>query len=261
MVILLTTSLVACDDQPITSDNTPAQPSNTLTSLQIQSKPADYALPFCEKKNCLTIDIQSVVTQQLEVNQWIEKQQSYVIQQLIDSDQNLTLQEAVNAYVKKSDTWQAEDKKNKSYQLNIMTRVASQRQQYLLIQFIVNAVQGETHIKNQKYFVVLDRQQQKKVSLLDLLKTDHQHKLNEIIQIYYQEWKAKQVESVQEKLPEKVYWGQTDWFFDQEGIGLHYRKGQIGEDSPAFDLYLTPEQGKAVLQESIYHTLFPQSSS
>ena len=74
----------------------------------IEEAKANLAIPFCEKKNCIEIDIQTVNTQDAWMNQWIEESQSKVIQDQIGLKQAMTLQQAVNAYVKKSDEWQKE---------------------------------------------------------------------------------------------------------------------------------------------------------
>jgi hypothetical protein len=44
---------------------------------------------------------------------------------------------------------------------------------------------------------------------------------------------------VKKQVPKKLYWGQADWFFDGEGIGLHYRANEISKDAPQLDIYLT----------------------
>lgn len=43
-----------------------------------------------------------------------------------------------------------------------------------------------------------------------------------------------------------LYWGQADWFFDGEGVGLHYQANQITKDAPQLDIYLTTEQTKNI---------------
>ena len=61
---------------------------------------------------------------------------------------------------------------------------------------------------------------------------------------------------VKKQIPKKLYWGQSDWFFDGEGIGLHYRANQISKDAPQLDIYLTTEQSKQMLQPEIYQQMF-----
>ena len=55
---------------------------------------------------------------------------------------------------------------------------------------------------------------------------------------------------------QKLYWGQADWFFDQEGIGLHYRSQEISKDAKQLDIYLTKEQTQQVLKVDIYQNMF-----
>lgn len=259
MCVLLA-HLTACQDDSKLSVEQQAELERTLAPLNIKIQAADYAVPFCEKKDCLNMSIQSISTQNDDVNQWIARSQGHVIQQQIGLNQNLTLQESVDAYVKKSDAWRAEDKKNKAYNLQMATRIALQRQNYVLIQLMVHSQQGSQVVDNQVYYFVFDRKQNKGLKLLDILKDDHQHRLHDIIQTYYKEWRGKQSAKVKAQLPDVLYWGQADWFFDQGGIGLHYRKGQISADAPIFDIYLTPEQGKAMVKEDIYKILFPHLS-
>ncbi len=58
------------------------------------------------------------------------------------------------------------------------------------------------------------------------------------------------------KTPQKPYWGQADWFFDGEGVGLHYQANQITKDAPQLDIYLTTEQTKKILQPEVYEQMF-----
>ena len=80
--------------------------------------------------------------------------------------------------------------------------------------------------------------------------------LNNIIQAHYQQWIEKQSTEVKKQVPKKLYWGQADWFFDGEGIGLHYRANEISKDAPQLDIYLSTEQSKQMLQPEIYQQMF-----
>lgn len=251
--------LIACDNAPKNEQKTEIDPQSPHIPLQIQPQRADYATPFCEHRDCLEIQIESIKTQNSKINQWIERSQSRAIQQLIGLNHNMDLQQAVNAYIKKSDEWQKQAKANKSFRLNMSTRLASQRQHYVLLHLMVYSEQGETTYKNQSYFFVYDRLKNKRVSILDTLKNNHQHRLDAIIQEKYQTWLAEQSEEFQANAPSKLYWGQADWFFDQDGVGLHYRQGQITEKSSVFNIYLTAEQTEKMLDESIYRILFPKN--
>ncbi|WP_032862750.1 hypothetical protein [Acinetobacter sp. NIPH 2100] len=230
--------------------------AEVLPYLNMKEAKADYALPFCEKKNCIDVDIQTIKTQDDWLNAWIAKNQANVIQQQIELNKNLTLQQAINAYVKKSDEWQDKYSKNKAYELHLNTRIASQRNQYVLLQVGVNAQQEDIAVKDRFYFFVADRKLQKSVSILDVIQKNQQNALNEIIQVHYQQWIEKQSSEVKKQVPKKLYWGQADWFFDGEGIGLHYRANEISKDAPQLDIYLTTEQSKQMLQPEIYQQMF-----
>ena len=66
----------------------------------------------------------------------------------------------------------------------------------------------------------------------------------------------KQEPEARKSAPAKLYWGQADWFFDQEGIGLHYRTHEIVKDGTQLDIYLTKAQTQQVLKADVYTQLF-----
>ena len=258
-------ALTACDhpkknetdtDQNKNQISTHTEKAEVLPYLNMQEAKADYALPFCEKKNCIDVDIQTIKTQDAWLNTWIAKNQANVIQQQIEQNKNLTLQQAVNAYVKKSDEWQDKYSKNKAYELRLTTRIASQRNQYVLLQIGVDTQQEDIAVKDRFYFFVADRKLQKNLTVLDVIQKNQQNELNNIIQAHYQQWIEKQSTEVKKQVPKKLYWGQADWFFDGEGIGLHYRANEISKDAPQLDIYLSTEQSKQMLQAEIYQQMF-----
>jgi len=260
ILCLSTLLLVACDSK---KDKTNAETQQTqqdvaevLPYLNIQEAKADYAVPFCEKKNCIEIDIQTINTQDAWLNQWIANNQSQVIQAQIDSKQNMTLQQAINAFVKKSDAWQAEFPKNKAFELHMQTRMASQRNQYVLLQVSINTLQADVSIKERQYFFVGDRKLKKALSILDVIQPKQQNVLNSWVQDKYQEWLEKQDIDVKKQAPKKLYWGQADWFFDGEGVGLHYRASEIVKDGTQLDIYLSKEQTKNILKADVYQQMF-----
>lgn len=230
--------------------------AEVLPFLNLQEVKADYALPFCEKKNCIDVDIQTIKTQDAWLNEWIAKSQAKVIQDQIDLKKDLSLQQAINAYVKKSDEWQDKYSKNRAYELHLHTRIASQRNQYVLLQLGLDTKQEELTIKDRYYFFVADRKLHKSLSLLDVLKKDQQTAMHQMVQVAYQDWLKKQTVEIKKEAPKTLYWGQADWFFDGEGIGLHYRANEISKDAPQLDIYLTTEQSKQMLQPEIYQQMF-----
>lgn len=265
-VIIMGLMLSACDASKQESKQPDQQQAPTsvfkteqadvLPYLNIQEQQAKIALPFCETKNCIDLSIQTVHTEDAWLNDWIAKSQSKVIQDQIGLKQDMSLQQAVNAYVKKSDAWQAEFAKNKPYELSMYTRIAYQRNQYVLMQLGVDTTQEEVKVKERYYFFVADRKKQKAVTLLDILEPQQQTAMNGIVQQAYQKWLKQQKAEVRQKAPKKLYWGQADWFFDQEGIGLHYRTHEIVEDGAQLDIYLTKEQTKQILKADAYQHMF-----
>ena len=238
------------------SDPSSERPAEVLPYLNIQTKRADYALPFCEKKNCIDIDIQSLVTKDTWLNAWINKNQSQVIQDQIGLKQNLTVQQAINAYVKKSDEWQQAFSANQPYRLHIKTRIASQRNQYVLLQLQVSSQQADVAVKERQYFFVADRQLQKELTVLDVVEQKHRVPFDQLVQTKYQDWLKQQSRDVQRTAPQKLYWGQADWFFDGEGIGLHYRANQIVKDAKSLDIFLNTQQTQQMLKPEISHKMF-----
>jgi hypothetical protein len=230
--------------------------AEVLPYLNIQEQEAKIALPFCETKNCIDLSIQTVHTEDVWLNDWIAKSQAVVIQDQIGMKQNMSLQQAINAYVKKSDAWQAEFSKNKAYELAMYTRIAYQRNQYVLMQLGVDTNQEGIKVKERYYFFVADRKKQKAVTLLDLIQTSQQSSMNNLVQQAYQTWLKEQTTEVKKHAPKKLYWGQADWFFDQEGVGLHYRTHEIVKDGTQLDIYLTKQQTKQILKADAYQHMF-----
>ena len=266
LILISTLLLVACDSKQDQSKKNsqeqavsePIQVENpdVLPYLDMQETKADYALPFCEKKNCIEIEIQTIKTQDTWLNKWIETHQAWVIQNQVGLNQEMTLQQAVNAYIKKSDAWEAEFPKNKAYELHMQTRIASQRNQYVLLQVSVDTKQAEVSVKARQYLYVADRKLKKNLTILDVIQPQKQNALNNLIQQKYQEWLDQQDMLVKRSAPKKLFWGQSDWFFDGEGIGLHYRAGEISEDAPQFDIYLDKAQTQQMLKPDVFQKMF-----
>lgn len=233
-----------------------AATATQLEYLQIKQQPAAIAQPFCEQSVCLDLQIETVKTQDQWLNQWIEEQQSKAIQSLIQLDQKMSLQQAIDAYVADSDRWRKQDPSHQAYALDLFTRVANQRKDFVLLKLQISSQQGDDQVKEQQYFFVADRQLQRNIKLLDIIAPTEQLSLNQLIQDAYQEWQRQQDVDLQKKLPEKLYWGQADWFFDQEGIGIHYRQGQILAGSKQLDIYLTQAQTQQVLKTEFYTSMF-----
>ena len=264
VLVLAGLAVSACDSSKQSQDQQNSDSASifkqdkaeVLPYLHIQQQPAKIALPFCETKNCIDIDIQTLVTQDQWLNDWMAKTQAMVIQDQIGLKQNMSLQQAVNAYVKKSDEWQAKYSKNPAYQLSLYTRIAYQRNEYVLLQVGVDSKQEDVKVNERYYFAVADRKKQQGVTLLDIIEPKQQVYMNELVQKAYQDWLKQQTPEARQKAPKKLYWGQADWFFDSEGIGLHYRSLQIVDEGKQLDIYLTKAQTQQVVKADIYQTMF-----
>ena len=264
VLVLAGLAVSACDSSKQSQDQQNSDSASifkqdkaeVLPYLHIQQQPAKIALPFCETKNCIDIDIQTLVTQDQWLNDWMAKTQAMVIQDQIGLKQNMSLQQAVNAYVKKSDDWQAKYSKNPAYQLSLYTRIAYQRNEYVLLQVGVDSKQEDVKVNERYYFAVADRKKQQGVTLLDIIEPKQQVYMNELVQKAYQDWLKQQTPEARQKAQKKLYWGQADWFFDSEGIGLHYRSLQIVDEGKQLDIYLTKAQTQQVVKADIYQTMF-----
>ena len=226
-----------------------------LPYLKIQEQPAKIALPFCESKECLDLHIQTIQTADPWLNTWIERQQAMVVQDQIGLKQAMHLQQAVDAYIRASDIAQ-ESEGADAFRLDMYTRIPTQRNQYVLLQIGLNSQQKGIEISERNYFYVADRKASKAVALLDIIEPSQQVTMDKIVQQAYQKWLLEQELQVQAKAPKKLYWGQADWFFDQEGVGLHYRSDEIVKDSRQLDVYLTKQQTQQVLKLTVYEHMF-----
>lgn len=135
------------------------------------------------------------------------------------------------------------------------TRIPYQRNQFVLMQIGVDTNQENVMLRN----VI--------ISLLQIVKP----KSGGIIRVNSPETAtgnecagAKSVSRLVEETrtrsekicTSEVVLGQADWFFDQEGIGLHYRTHEIVKDGTQLDIYLTKAQTQQVLKADVYTQLF-----
>src|SRR5690606_18756074 len=105
-VIGLSLILSGCDQSEKEPVNTPQnekmtaaqQTADVLHYMNIQEQPDKIALPFCENKHGINLDIQTLHPVDPWMNQLIEKQQAIVIQDQIGLKQDMNLRQAVNAY-------------------------------------------------------------------------------------------------------------------------------------------------------------------
>jgi Protein of unknown function (DUF3298). len=103
---------------------------------------------------------------------------------------------------------------------------------------------------------VADRRAKKNLKPLDIIDAKQQQNMDAIVQQAYSKWLDEQEVDVKKSAPKKLYWGQADWFFDQEGVGLHYRTDEIVKDSKQLDIYLSKAQTQQVLKADVYQHMF-----
>lgn len=230
--------------------------AEVLPYLNIQEQPAKIALPFCENKNCIHLDIQSLHTADPWINSWITAQLAQVLQDQIGLKEKLSLQQAVSSYVKKSDAWQRKNRRNEAFELSMYTRIPYQRNQFVLLQIGLDSNQGESKVQARYYFFVADRRGQKMLKMLDVIEPKQQKYLDSLLQKAYQDWLKQQDHAVKRAAAKTLSWEQANWFFDQEGLGFHYRSNEIIKDAKQLDIYLTKQQTQQVLKAEFYSDMF-----
>ncbi|MFT4021148.1 MAG: hypothetical protein QM666_06505 [Acinetobacter sp.] len=249
--------LTACDQKQKTADqSTSQQKQSDYPVLKIQEIPATYTLPKCSQKTCVDFDLKTLKTQDQWLNQWMANQQSQVIQAQIHLNKPLTLQQAIDAYSQASQDWQKQFSANQPYQLHLITKIAYQQRQFVLLQLQLDSKQADIEISERQYFFVADRKQQKTLSMMDIIQPNQEATLNQWVQVSYQDWLKKQTANVQGTAPKTLNWKNADWFFDGEGIGLHYRAGEIVNDAQQLDIYLSRVQTQQLLKADIFKALF-----
>ncbi len=275
-ILVILSVLIGCDAQaPATeqkrqsSQQAPSQTTQVQTPapvpaaetvlpyLNIKPQPAAVVMPQCQTRPCTKLELNSLHTQDAWLNHWLSQRQAQVIAAQIQlNGKDLSLQQVVNRYVKASAHWKNAAAHHQPYHLNLNTQLGYQKNGYVLVQLQINSVQGETQIKDRVYFFVANRHTQQSVELKHIVAPKQQQTMNQIMQSAYQAWKAQQQTLAISALPEKLTWQTAEWFYDQQGIGLHFRSDEIAPNSPQWDLYLTAEQTRRVLKPDVYQALF-----
>jgi len=235
------------------------QPKNTDSNqevLAVQTQAAQFSLPRCTQKSCVSVDIQTLKTQDPWLNQWVEQHLANVVQQQVGQNNSLDLQQAVNVYVEKSASWQREFPQNTAYNLQLLTQIAAQHNAYVLLNIVVNSQQGDISVKQRQYFYVADIKQQKDLKILAIIQPKQRAAMDQEIQMQYQTWLGEQSRAVKQRAPKHLEWTQANWFFDRQGIGLHYRANEISPDGAAVSMYLSKQQTQAFLEPKIYQQMF-----
>lgn len=235
--------------------------ANVLPYLDAKPQAAQFVLPKCSGKNCLKLELESLTTQDPWLNTWLTACQAQVLMQQIDQEQaNLSLQQAVNRYAKASDAWKKLHTANTAFQLQLTTEIAYQKNGIVLLKILVNSHQVDTKVKDRLYFFVADRHAQQALTLKDVIAADYAKTLQDIVNQDYKKWLNTQTDEVQSAAPKQLAWQQGEWFYDVEGIGIHFRAGQLSPTAEQLDIYLTAAQTKRVLNAALYQTLFNPKS-
>lgn len=245
--------LVGCTQEVEQSQQQKTKQEKEQGYVNLSAMPvtADYALPFCEKKYCIDVEIFGFKSQDEWFNQWVAQQSADLIRQQLGLKQKLSLQAAVDAFVNASDDWQTEvDNANAiPWRLHIQPRIAMQHDAITLLQLQAEYRLGETVIPNRNYYFILDRKQQQQRRLYDVIIPQHRVAFMDFIQSQYMAWQQDLSEKDKAKLPEKLYWANQDWFFDTEGIAVYYRAVDYGiNNAPDLTIYLSAAQAQKWVQ-------------
>lgn len=268
----LLTTLTACEQAttPLKEAETKLQPqliqhaavlqemSTTepvLIHLDAVAQMAKVVIPECSGSACVDLKIHSLHSQDTWFNDWVSQAQAQVLlQELGLQTSNLSLQQAVNRYAKASQQWSEQHSSHQPYQLQLMTQLGYQKNGYVLLQIRVDRQQADEQVKDRIYFFIADRNTQKTLKLQHILVQNQTKTMDKILHQYYQKWLQSQQSEL--KLPKKLIWQDAEWFYDTQGIGLHFRSGMLAKQSPQLDIYLTAEQSQRVLKPELYQTLF-----
>lgn len=277
LCIALLVTLTACNDAkapveaPVKVESAPpispkavttVEAAQVLPYLAAQSAPAQFVLPKCADQNCLELNINSLTTEDAWFNTWLNTRQAEVLMlQLQQDPANLTLQQAVNRYAAASKEWQQQYRQHQAFQLDLDTVVVYQKNGIVLLQIQVNSHQAETKVLNRLYFFVADRNKQQHLPVKQVIAPDYAKTLQDILNQHYKKWLSTQSDEVKTAAPSQLAWQQGQWFYDQEGIGLHFRAGQISPTAEQLDVYLNTAQSKRVLKAELYQILFHSKST
>ena len=236
--------------------------AQVLPYLAAQPAPAQFVLPKCSAQHCLAININSLSTGDAWFNAWLSARQAEVLMlQLQQDPANLSLQQAVNRYAAASKEWQQQYHQHQAFRLDLDTAVVYQKNGIVLLQIQVNSHQAETKVLDRLYFFVADRNKQQHLPVKQVIAPDYAKTLQDILNQHYKKWLSTQSDQVKTAAPTQLAWQQGQWFYDQEGIGLHFRAGQISPTAEQLDVYLNAAQSKRVLKAQLYQILFHSKST
>lgn len=219
----------------------------------------DYALPFCEDEYCIDVEVFGFKSKDQWFNDFVKMQSADLIRQQLGISQKLSLQRAVNEFVKRSDAWRetqlAENKhvKPQAWSMYIKPRVGMQQGEMALLIINTSYQLGDETVPEQHYFYVVDRKAKKSWRLYDAINENKRVSFTHFVQAQYEAWREEISTNLsdedQAKLPTKIYWANQDWFFDEQGVAIYYRFNDLCEECEAtngkdFTIYLSPTQSQ-----------------
>lgn len=220
---------------------------------------ADYALPFCEDEYCIDVEVFGFKSKDQWFNDFVKMQSADLIRQQLGISQKLSLQRAVNEFVKRSDAWRetqlAENKhaKPQAWSMYIKPRVAMQQGEMALLIINTSYQLGDETVPEQHYFYVVDRKAKRSWRLYDAINENKRVSFTHFVQAQYEAWREEISTNLsdedQAKLPTKIYWANQDWFFDEQGVAIYYRFNDLCAECEAtngkdFTIYLSPTQSQ-----------------
>lgn len=215
---------------------------------------ANYGLPFCEKKYCLEVEIFSFHSQDLWFNQYVDQKIADLMRKQLGLSQKLSLQQAVNEFVRLSDA--GSEKNQQPWSVMITPRVPMQQNEIVVLQLETEYVLDDQVVAPQQFYDVIDRKTHQSIRLYDIIQPAQRIVFGAYLQSQYQHWLTQQ-QLDKTQFPDKLYWANQDWFFDEEGIGIYYRAKSLNAKTAAENLtiYLSTTQSQTWLKKEYFNKI------
>ena len=215
---------------------------------------ADYGLPFCEKKYCIDVEIFSFKSQDLWFNEYVNQKIANLMTQQLGLQHKLSLQMAINEFVKMSDLWQ-EEHPQQAWSIYVQPRVVFQHNEIAVLEVKTQYLADNRNPQAKTFYDVIDRKRQRSIRLYDLVKPESRVDFGGYLLGEYRKW-LKDKNDYQD-YPEKIYWANQDWFIDEEGLAIYYRATDFNSEDQGRPLvvYLSPAQLKAWIDDKYLHDI------
>lgn len=253
-LLLVMALLAGCSAEQKHDQPTRQQDSTRTYPVLIPSvRAAPYALPFCESGFCIDINIHDLDS----TDHWFNARVDDLISDLIRAqlsrqlgrslNQKLTLQQAVDAFIQAADDAANQQRGGAGrWSLQVNTQLAAQQQQLALVIIRLQARMGQDTV-DQTSYRVLDRQDQRVLRLYDLIDPAQRLAFGGLLHERYAHWRAQLTAEQQVNLPDKFYWANWDWYFDEQGISVVLHPADWQLEAKDVVIELTPAQTRQMV--------------